>query len=82
MSTFKTVIARTKCSKRVILICPGDLVLTMLNENAFVGTSNCVLRVVHTRAILFFDINVGSDRIVPTVSDFKFSLCVNDDSFI
>ena len=40
------------------------------------------LRVVHTRAILFFEINVGSDRIVPTVSDFKFSLCVNDDSFI
>ena len=28
-----------------------------------------------------FEINVGSDRIVPTVSDFKFSLNVNDDSF-
>jgi len=38
------------------------------------------LRVVHTSAILFFEINVGSDRIVPTVSDLRFSLCVNDDS--
>ena len=28
-----------------------------------------------------FEINVGSDRIVPTVSDFKFSLSINDDSF-
>ena len=28
-----------------------------------------------------FEINVGSDRIVPTVSDFKFSLSLNDDSF-